>query len=76
MMDDRRAFELSRLYIQERIAAAEREHLLREFGQRRAYFSEFAARAGNLLVRVGRRLEAIGGAAQTGPSLEMQQGAI
>lgn len=76
MMDDQRALELSRLYIEERLAAAEKEHLLRSIGRPRPYVSEFAAWAGSMLVRVGRRLEVIGGATQSGPSFEMRQRAV
>ncbi len=76
MMDEQRALALSRLYIEERIAAAEKEWLLRAIGTRRASFSVCAAWAGSILVRIGRRLESFGGAAQTAPSFEMRRRAI
>lgn len=76
MMDDQRTLELSRLYVAERIAAAEKEHLLRSFGQQRAWRAECAAWFGSLLVRAGRRLEAIGGGAQAGPSFDIRQRAV
>jgi hypothetical protein len=76
MMDDQRTLELSRLYVAERIAAAEKEYLLRSFGRRRSYRAECAAWVGSALVRAGRRLEAIGGASQSGPSFDMRQRAI
>jgi hypothetical protein len=75
-MDDLRVFELSRLYVNERLAAAEKERLLLAYGRRPAYLSGFAARAGSILVRAGRRLEKIGGAAHTVPSFEMRQRAV
>ena len=73
MMDEQRMVALSRLYIEERIAAAEKEHLLRTIGTRRASFAACAAWAGGILVRIGRRLEASGGAAHTAPSFEMRR---
>lgn len=73
MMDEQRALALSRLYIQERIAAAEKEHLLRMVGTRRAYLREAVAWAGSILVRIGRRLESFGGAAHAGAALEMRR---
>ncbi len=76
MMDGQREFDLSRLYIAERIAASEKEHLLRSTGRPRAYRAECAAWVGSALVRAGRRLEAIGGAAQTGPSFDLHQRAV
>jgi hypothetical protein len=76
MMDEQRAFELSRLYVEERLAAAEKEYLLRSLGQQRAYLSGVTGWVGSVLVRVGRRLEVAGGAAHTGPSLEMRQRAV
>jgi hypothetical protein len=76
MMDDQRTLELSRLYVAERIAAAEKEYLLQSFGRRRAYRAECAAWVGSALVRAGRRLEAIGGGAQASPSFDMRQRAV
>jgi hypothetical protein len=76
MMDDQRAYELSRLYIAERIAAAEKEYLLRSIGRPRAYLPELTAWIGSALVRVGRRLEVMGGGAPTSPSFEMRQRAV
>jgi hypothetical protein len=76
MMDDQRTLELSRLYIADRIAAAEKEYLLRSFGRRHAYRAECAAWIGSVLVRAGHRLEAAGGGAQTGPSFDMRQRAV
>ncbi len=76
MMDEQRALALSRLYIEERIAAAEKEWLLRAVGTRRASFSVCAAWVGGILVRIGRQLETCGGAAHTAPSLEMRRRAV
>jgi hypothetical protein len=73
MMDEQRMVALSRLYIEERIAAAEKEHLLRAIGTRRAYLPAGAVWAGGVLVRVGHRLEAFGGAAHTPPSFNMRR---
>jgi len=73
MMDEQRALALSRLYIEERIAAAEEAWLLRSVGTRRAYFPICAAWAGGVLVRTGRRLEAFGGAVHTAPSFGMRR---
>ncbi|GEM_PF-3612776 len=73
MVDDQRALALSRLYIEERIAAAEKERLLHTVGVRRAYFSRCAAWTGSILVRIGRRLEAFGGAAHVGTAFEMRR---
>ncbi|MCA1666377.1 MAG: hypothetical protein LC793_03065 [Thermomicrobia bacterium] len=75
MMDEQQALALSHLYVEARIAAAEQEWLLRAVGTRRTYFSACAAWAGTILVRIGRRLEASGGAAHTAPSLEMRRAA-
>jgi hypothetical protein len=75
MMDEQRMVALSRLYTEERIAAAEKEYLLRTLGTRRAYFTACVAWAGGILVRIGRRLEASGGAAHTAPSFEMRRAA-
>jgi len=71
MMDEQRALALSRLYVEERIAAAEKEWLLRTVGTRRA--SVCIAWAGGILVRIGRQLESFGGAAHTAPSFEMRR---
>ncbi len=76
MMDEQRTLELARLYVAERIAMAEKEYLLRSFGTRRAYRAELAAWVGSALVRAGRRLEKIGGGAQTNPSFDMRQRAV
>lgn len=73
MMDEQQALALSRLSIEERIAAAEKEWLLRAVDTRRAPFSVCAAWAGGILVRMGRRLETFGGAAHTAPSFEMRR---
>lgn len=73
MMDEQRMVALSRLYIEERIAAAEKERLLREIGTRRAYIPVCAAWAGSVLVRIGRRLEASGGAPHTKAGFEMRR---
>ena len=75
MMDEQRMVALSRLYTEERIAAAEKEHLLRTIGTRRVSFAAGAVWAGSILVRIGRRLEASGGAARTAPSFDMQRAA-
>ncbi len=72
MMDESRAYELSRTFIEERLAQAEKERLLNAFGQQRAYRSEAAAWVGSVLVRLGRRLETMGGATQSAPSLGMR----
>lgn len=76
MLDDLRAFELSRLYVIDRLAEAERERLLRSCEHRHGYVSDVTARAGRVLVRVGRRLETLGGAAHTAPSFEMRRRAV
>ncbi|MDQ2786077.1 MAG: hypothetical protein M3Y58_13875 [Chloroflexota bacterium] len=76
MMNEQQALALSRLSIEERIAAAEKEWLLRTVGTRRASFSRWVAWAGGILVRIGRRLETFGGAAQTAPSFEMRRRAV
>ncbi len=76
MMDEQRALALSRLYVEERIAAAEKEWLLRTVGARRVSFSVCAAWTGGILVRIGRRLESFGGAAHTTPSFEMRRRAV
>ena len=76
MMDEQRMLALSRLYIEERIAAAEKEHLLRMAGMRRASLPACAAWAGSVLVRTGRRLETLGGATHTTPSFEMRRRAV
>jgi hypothetical protein len=73
MMHDERVYELSRLYIEERIAGAARERLLAECGQARNHVSEVAAWGGRLLVRVGRRLETLGGASPMPRPVEMRQ---
>lgn len=73
MMDEQRALALSRLYIEERLAAAEKAWLLRTVGTRRAYFSPGVRWAGGLLVRIGRRLEAFGGAVHTAPAFGMRR---
>ncbi len=73
MMDEQRMLALSRLYIEERIAAAEKEHLLRTVGTRRASFPMCAAWAGSLLVRTGRRLESFGGAPHAKAGFEMRR---
>lgn len=73
MMDEQRMVALSRLYIEERIAAAEKEHLLRTIGTRRASFSVCAARAGGILVRIGRRLESVGGAPHAKAGFEVRR---
>ena len=75
MMDEQRMVALSRLYIEERIAAAEKEHLLRTVGTQRASLAAGAAWMGGILVRIGRRLEASGGAAHSAPSFEMRRAA-
>lgn len=75
MMDEQRMVALARLYIEERIAAAEKEYVLRTIGTRRAYFAACAAWVGGMLVRIGHRLEASGGAAHTAPSFEMRRAA-
>lgn len=76
MMDEQRMLALSRLYIEERISAAAKEHLLRTVGTRRASFPTCAAWAGSVLVRTGRRLESFGGAAHAVPSYEMRRRAV
>lgn len=76
MLDEQRAFELSRLYVSERLAAAEKERLLRSVGHHGGYLSEFAAWAGSALVRMGRRLETVGGAPESVPSFEMRRRAV
>jgi uncharacterized protein (DUF2252 family) len=56
---------LAQMYVQERIAQAEREHLLQEAERvRRAQRAKVAlkARVGRTLVTVGQRLEAAGAA--------------
>ena len=74
MMDEQRMVALSRLYIEERIAAAEKEHLLRTVGTRRASFRGVRG-MGRQHPRADRaRLEASGGAAHTAPSFEMRRG--
>jgi len=73
MMDEQQALALSRLSIEERIAAAEKEWLLRVVDTRRAPFSVCVAWVGGILVRIGRRLETFGGAAHTAPSFEMRR---
>ncbi|MCA1668042.1 MAG: hypothetical protein LC793_11750 [Thermomicrobia bacterium] len=73
MMDEQQALALSRLSIEERIAAGEKEWLLRAVDTRRVPFSVCAAWVGGILVRIGRRLETFGGAAQTAPSFEMRR---
>ncbi len=73
MMDEQRMVALVRLSIEERIAAAEKERLLRAIGTRRAYIPVCAAWVGSVLVRIGRRLEAFGGGAHTAPSFEMRR---
>ncbi|MHB8648485.1 MAG: hypothetical protein ACYDAR_22110 [Thermomicrobiales bacterium] len=75
MMDEQRALALSRLYIEERIAAAEKEHLLRTVGTRRAYFAVCAAWVGSGLVHIGRRLEAFGGATRAKAGFELRRAA-
>jgi hypothetical protein len=72
MMDEQRMLAQSRLYIEERIAAAEKEHLLRMVGARRASFPVWV---GSVLVRTGRRLESFGGAAQSAPSFNVRRAA-
>lgn len=75
-MMDQRAYELSLCYIAERLAAAEEAHLLRAVAPRRSRLPACAAWAGGVLVRAGRRLQAIGGAQTIAPSLGMQRGAM
>ncbi len=75
MMDEQRALILSRYYIEERLAAAEKERLLRAYGIRRTYLAPTVAWAGGILVRIGRRLEASGGMAHAKAGLEMRRAA-
>ncbi len=75
MMDEQRAWVLSRYYIEERLAAAEKERLLRACGTRRAYLAPMVAWAGSILVRIGRRLEASGGMAHAKAGFEMRRAA-
>ena len=75
MMDEQRMVALSRLYTEERIAAAEKEQLLRAIGTRRAYFPACAAWIGGALVRAGHRLEAAGGAPPARAGFEMRRAA-
>ncbi len=75
MMDEQRALALSRLYIEERIAAAEKAQMLREIGTRRTYLAGAMTWTGSVLVRIGRRLESFGGAAHAGPAFEMRRAA-
>lgn len=73
MMDELRAYELSRLYIAERIAKAERERLLIEAGRPRPYIVGLTAWSGGLLVRLGRRIEAAGGVSRASQPVEMRR---
>lgn len=73
MMDEQQIMALSRLYIEERIAAAEKEYLLSAIGTRRAYFPACAAWVGSVLVRAGRRLEAFGSPAHAKAGFEMRR---
>ncbi len=75
MMDEQRALALSRCYIEERLAAAEKERLLRAVGTRRTSLAASVAWAGGALVRIGRRLESLGGAAHGSAAFEMRRAA-
>ena len=66
-------YELSQMVIAERLARAERERLLATLGQPRNYLSGCAAWSGGVLVRLGRRLEALGGGAYGAPAVEMRR---
>lgn len=73
MMDELRAYELSRLYAAERIAEAERARLLAEIGQPRPYVASLMAWSGGLLIRVGHRIEGAGGVPRASQPVEMRR---
>lgn len=73
MMLSEPVYELSQMLIAERLRRAERERLLATFGQPRNYLSGCAAWSGRVLVRLGRRLEVLGGGACGAPAVEMRQ---
>lgn len=64
IVDQQRTYELSCMYIEQRLADAAHERLLREVERARGPRPALTARFGALLVRTGRRLEALGGAPQ------------
>lgn len=72
MMFDDRIYELSQLYIKDRHARAERDYLLATCGRPSPSLSACAAWSGRALVRLGHRLERIGGAACGSPAPEMR----
>jgi hypothetical protein len=64
IFDEQRAFELSRSYIEERLAEAAREQLLREAERAAGPQPKMTTRLGGTLIRTGRWLEALGGVPQ------------
>lgn len=64
VFDEQRAFELSRLYVEQRLADADRERLLLQAKESAGPRQTLATRLGGTLIRAGRRLEAIGGVPQ------------
>lgn len=63
--------ELAQMYLEQRLADAAHERLLRQVERAHGPRPALAARFGALLVRAGRRLEALGGAPQTARSLNL-----
>ncbi len=65
-------YELSQMVIAERLERAERARLLATLGQPRVTFAGIAAWSGRGLVRLGRRLEVLGGGACVAAATEMR----
>lgn len=65
--DQQWTFELAHI-IDQRLADAARERLLREAERARGAQPPLAARVGALLIRAGRRLEILGGVPQPAPT--------
>lgn len=63
--------ELAQLHIEQRLADAAHERLLRQVERARGPRPALAVRFGALLIRTGRRLEALGGAPQPARSLNL-----
>jgi hypothetical protein len=62
--DEQRTFELSRLYLEARLADAALERLIRQAEQAAGPQPTLKMRVGGALIRTGRRLEGLGGAPQ------------
>ena len=66
-------YELSQMLVAERLQRAERERFARHVRPPHSYLSGCAAWSGRVLVRLGRRLEVLGGGAYGAPAVEMRR---